>query len=135
MIGGPTDRWRVPTGVSTLRDVIHLCRHPARGGRPTDTALDQRQPHDRGDVVVRGDAAVPLEPATEAAVDDRLLAVAPREDADRRHARAALAGPIARDAPVDVQRVQAGWAVIAVPPAKTERTRMRAAVPAPKSFT
>ena len=73
------------------------------------------QSHDGSNVVVRGHAAVSLEPAAEAPVDKRLLAVAAGEDSDGRHARAAFAGAVARYPAIDMQRVEAVRTVIPVP--------------------
>ena len=113
-----------------------LRRHFVCPGRPVaEAGGDDGEAHDGGDVVVGGDAVVPLESAAEAAVDEDLLAVGPGEDADRGHARAAVAGSVAGCAPVDVKRMQAPGAVVAVATAEPERPGVHAAMTATESIT
>ena len=66
------------------------------------------------EVVVGCDAAVALEAATQAAVDDAMLALRPRECGERFHEAAAVARAVARRAIVDVTRVEADGAVVAL---------------------
>ena len=47
--------------------------------------FDDGQAHQDGDVIVSGDAVVPLELAAEATMDDYLLATWPLEDSDGGH--------------------------------------------------
>ena len=113
-----------------LRRHLTLTPRPGAGARHND-----RKPHDGGDIVVAGDAVVALEPTTEAAVDEDLLAVGTSEDADGGHAGAAVALPVAGCAAIDVQRVEAVRAVVTMPPAELDLARVHAAVAAAESLT
>ncbi len=85
-------------------------RVPARGA----ARRDLRQREHALEIVVGRDAAVALEPAGQAAVDDHVLAFRPGESADRRHQSTTVARAIARRIAVHVARVQAVGAVIAM---------------------
>jgi hypothetical protein len=73
-----------------------------------------------------------LEPAGQAPVHDRVLALCARERTDGRHRSAAVARAVAGRLPVDVARVQALRTVIAVPPPIQRPPYKRAAVTAAK---
>ena len=92
--------------------------------------LDQRQTHYDKWVVIGGDAADAFGVASETAVDDHLLAVPARAKSDRLHQRPALAEAIAGMSEIDMSRMQAERAVIAMPPARNGRTDECAAMPA-----
>jgi hypothetical protein len=92
--------------------------------------LYQLQPHAGDDEIVGGDAAMAFHVASETAVHEHLLAVTPEVRADRRHQAAALAEPVAGLLPVDMLRVQAERAVIAVPSPGDWRSDKRLAMPA-----
>ena len=77
--------------------------------------LDQRQAHDDERIIVGGDAADALGFAAETAVDDDLLAIPARAEADWLHQRAALAEAIAGMTAVHMTRMQAERTVIAMP--------------------
>ena len=80
--------------------------------------LDQRQAHDDERVIVGGDAADALGFAAETAVDDDLLTIPARAKADWLHQRPALAEAVAGVTAIDMPRMQAERAVIAMPPSR-----------------
>ena len=92
--------------------------------------LDQRQAHDHERVVVGGDAADALGFAAETAVDDHLLAIPARAEAHGLHQRPAFAEAVAGVTAIDMPRVQAERAVIAMPPPRNRRADECAAMPA-----
>ena len=80
--------------------------------------LDQRQTHDDEWVVIGGDAADAFGVASETAVDDHLLAIPARAEPDWLHQRPAFAEAVAGMAAIDMPRMQAERAVIAMPPSR-----------------
>ena len=96
---------------------------------------DDGEPHDRGGIIVGRDTVVALESATEAAVDQDLLAVRPGEDADGGHARPTVAGAVAGCSPVHVQRMQAVGTVVAVAATEPQGPHKQAAMTAAESIT
>lgn len=143
MIGAPPDsagrRACVLVRGIGLSDAPHH-RRLASGGAlagfavpaPGDARRDNRQPHQHRGIVVGGHPVVPLEPAAEATVDDALLAARPLEHADGRHRRPAGARAVAGRPPVDVARVQAERAMVAVPAAVQRLSYKHPAAPAAK---
>ena len=93
---------------------------------------NQRQAQHHQPVVVGGEAVVALAVAAEAAVEHDLLAVGAGERADGRHEGAAVARPVARHLAVDVARVEAVRAVVAVAAAGRQGTDHELAVAAAK---
>jgi hypothetical protein len=111
-------------------------RHLAYGHRTAaEPRGDDWEPHDGDDVVVCCDPVMSLEAAAEAAVHEHLFALGSREDGDWRHARAAIARPVARDAAIDMQRVEAVGAMIAVAPTVLRLAREYAALTASEPIT
>ena len=70
------------------------------------------------EVIVGGDATTALEATAEAAMEQHMLAGAPLEAASGLHAGATIAQAVARLSIIDMARVQAKWAVIAVMPTR-----------------
>ena len=79
--------------------------------------LDQRQAHDDERVIVGGNTANALGLAAKTAVDNHLLSIPARAEPDRLHQRPALAEAVARMTAIDMPRMQAERAVIAMPSA------------------
>lgn len=79
------------------------------------------QAHDQHRVVVGGEAVRVFLAAAEAAVQKHLLAITAGEDADRLHQGVALAAPVAGHGVVDVPRVEAVRAMVAMAPARQRR--------------
>jgi len=84
--------------------------------------LNGKESHQYRRVVIGRDPIRSFLAAAEAAVQDHLLAVAPVEDADRRHQRAAITSAIARHAPIDVPGIEAVRTVIAMPTTADRRS-------------
>ena len=96
------------------------------GGRPTGRGIGRARRHDRQreheiEVVVGLDAVEALEVAAFAVVDDDMLAVGPLKCPNRRHHPTAAAQPVARFHCVDVARVEAVGAMVAMMPAAGQR--------------
>ena len=96
---------------------------------------DDGEPHDRGGIIVGRDTVVALESATEAAVDQDLLAIRAGEDPDGGHARPAVAAAVTGRTPVDVQRVQTVGTVVAVAATEPQGPHKQAAMAAAESIT
>ena len=92
--------------------------------------FDDGQPQHRDEIIVRGDPIVALEPARETAMHQRMLALPAREHAHGRHRSAAIARAVAGRPAIDVPRVEAPRAVVAVHAARWRRAYHRAAVAA-----
>ncbi len=76
--------------------------------------LDEREPHQEQRVVVGSNPVMPFEATTETAMQQHLLAVWAEERSGRRHERSAVTGAVAGRFAVNVQRVQAAGAVVAL---------------------
>lgn len=96
--------------------------------------LNDWQGQDQGKVVVRGDPVMALEATAQAAVDEDVLALWPGESADRSHEPAAITRAIAGGPPVDVARVEADRAMVAMSTAARRRADQGTAVSAAKLF-
>jgi hypothetical protein len=96
--------------------------------------FEQRQPHARERVIVGRYPAMPLDTATQADVNEHLLAVAPEIGAVWRHEAATQTLSIARRLLVDMLRVETKRAMIAMPPATQRRTHKRPAMTALELF-
>jgi hypothetical protein len=94
----------------------------------------ERQAHDGERVVVGGDPADAIDLAAEATMDDHLLAVAAGAEPDRFHQAPAFAGAIAGATAIDMPRVQAERAMIAVASTRYRRADEGPAMPALKRF-
>jgi hypothetical protein len=78
------------------------------------SGLQRWQSQDQLEVVIGCDTVVALEAACQAAVNDHVLAVAAQKRADGRHRSTAAACTVTRHAAVNVLRVEAERAVVAV---------------------
>jgi hypothetical protein len=106
-------------------------RRPFGGLHPR---LHDSQPHNGSEVVISRDAVVPLEAAAKAAMDDDVLALRTRERTHGRHRCPTRAGTVAGPFAVDVARVQAARAMIAVLATVQRPPYECPAVPAAKLF-
>src|SRR5690606_32160732 len=70
--------------------------------RLCDDRINEWELHDGQRVVVGRDPVIPLEPATQAAMDDHLLSRWPCEEPNRCHQRATVACPVARRLAIDM---------------------------------
>src|SRR5581483_2274496 len=127
---------QTPTGTFDPLRSARSCRHLERRLPPAaaEARLDQWQPYDQSEVIVRGDPVVSLQPAAEAAVDEDVLPLRTDEDTDRRHRLAAVGGTVARPVAVHVSGVEATGTVVAEAAAARQRANEHAAVTAAEGF-
>jgi hypothetical protein len=72
------------------------------------------QGQDKAEIIVGGNPIVPLDLAGQTTMHKHVLAITAGKDADGRHRRTAVAGPITRYLVIYVSRIEARRAVIAV---------------------
>lgn len=84
------------------------------------------------EVVIRRDTVMPLDPARQTPVHNRVLAAGTDEHANGRHRAATGAEPVAGHALVHVTRIQTDGAMVAMPPASRHDADERVTVTAPK---
>ena len=77
-----------------------------------------RQDQHQGEIIIRRDAVEALKAAAQAAMHQHMLAAGALERANGGHPRATGIEPVARLARVYVARMQAKWAMVAVPAAR-----------------
>ena len=131
MIGARDRAERSPRRPLRTRYVTQSVRS-ARIAPRAHARLHDGQPHHGGEIVVGGDAVVPFEAAAEASMHDGVLALGARKRADGRHGPAAVARSIAGRLAVDVARVEALRAVVAVLASIQGPAYERPAMPAAK---
>ena len=99
-----------------------------------EPGLDERQAHQEQRVVIGRNPVMTLDATAQAAMHHYLFPVWAEEGARRSHERLACAAAVARCFLIDMQRVQAAWAVVALPSAGKRQSNKRLTLPALERF-